>query len=105
MCVHSRKFLGQRDMHDVVRESMKMFPLPAGVVDHSLGSSLLDKLVRVRPCPLSPYHAANYQLTTMPVCLQVLGQQFRILSYNRARQRRKVRKIRLICLPIVWLTQ
>lgn len=66
LCFHSRKFLGQRDMHDVIRESMKAFPLPTGVVEHALGVSTLDKIGRV------------------------LAQQFRILSYNRARQRRKL---------------
>jgi len=45
---------------------MKVFPIPTALVDNPLGAPLLDKITRI------------------------LAQQFCILSYNRARQRRKL---------------
>ncbi len=48
LCVHDRKFLGMREMGEVIREAMKQMPLPAAVVEHPLTTPLVDKLSKVR---------------------------------------------------------
>ncbi|KAL6075628.1 N-alpha-acetyltransferase 35 NatC auxiliary subunit [Balamuthia mandrillaris] len=64
-CFHSRKILGVRAIQDVLRDCLKEFPLPPDVIDNPLTSSFFDK-----------------------VC-KVLVLQFKLLCFNRSRQRRK----------------